>query len=213
MPRTISMRSTSSSMMCWIAVVPKPASSMRMPSTRTSACALRPPRMKMLRVAADAAVLRHLESRLAAQQRRQVDRLRVADVLLREHGGMRNGVADALLVARRGDDDGVVLGCWLGEKAGRKEQQRKPGARMENGHWDDSLPRQASPHAGRPCAPSADIRACATSALTVAGAAQVASSATALSVPASRLTRRAEGAAGTELAGRIIGAGQPAARS
>jgi len=37
-------------------------------------------------------------------------------------------------------------------------------------------------------------------ALTVAGAAQVALSATALAVPVSRLTRRAESAAGTELA-------------
>jgi hypothetical protein len=40
-------------------------------------------------------------------------------------------------------------------------------------------------------------------ALTVAGAAQVAFERTALAVPASRLTRRAEGAAGTELARRL----------
>jgi hypothetical protein len=40
-------------------------------------------------------------------------------------------------------------------------------------------------------------------ALTVAGAAQVALGATAPAVPVSRLTRRAEGKAGTELARRL----------
>src|SRR6185312_7933281 len=50
-------------------------------------------------VAAQAAALRNLDSRLATQERRQVDRLRISDVLAGKNGGVRNGVADTLFGA------------------------------------------------------------------------------------------------------------------
>jgi hypothetical protein len=96
---------------------------------------------------------------------------------------MRNRVAQALLGARGGDDDGVFLGEY--EPRNKRHDERCTE------HWRPTLSPASVPARRKNVLHlSADIRACAY-ALTVAGAAQVALGATALAVPVSRLTRRA----------------------
>ena len=145
-------------------------------------------------VGADAAVLCHLEARLAAQQRGQVDGLRIADLLFGENGGVRNRVAQALLGARGSDYDGIFLGEH--KRWNQRHEQRRPANDAE--HRERPFPRQASPHAGKTHCTGRPISGLALDALTVAGAAQVALGATALAVPVSRLTRAPRGASGTE---------------
>src|SRR6185369_2645661 len=101
------------------------------------------------RIAAETAALRNLDSRLAPQQRRQVERLRIADVLAREDGGVRNGLADALFGARGGDDHGVVLGLSKSERAEGEQRRRAPEAKCQH-RSNLTFSRRASPHAGKP---------------------------------------------------------------
>src|SRR5205814_8769297 len=77
-----------------------------------------------------AAVLLHLESGLGAQQRRQVDGLRVADVLLREDRRVGDRVTEPLLGARGGDDHRIVLRRRLrnGQRGNERGQQRRAPA-------------------------------------------------------------------------------------
>src|SRR6185436_7393829 len=96
---------------------------------------------------ADAAGLRHLEPGFAAQQAGQVHGLRVADLLLGEHGGMRDGVAQALLRARGGDHYGIFL------SKRKRWQERDENRPKFPKHGELPFPRQASPHAGKSTTP------------------------------------------------------------
>ena len=62
---------------------------------------------------ADTAVLGVLEPGLPLQQRRQIHRLRVADVFPGKDRGVRDRVAQRLLGARSGDDDSILCGGGL----------------------------------------------------------------------------------------------------
>ena len=111
LPRTISTRSTWSSMMCCSAVKLKPGvlhahavdqdQRARAAGRRAAQSGEGTAPMPPVCAISNPASLR--------SRRGQVDRLRVADLLFGEHGGVRNGVAQALLGARRGDDHGIFL--------------------------------------------------------------------------------------------------------